>query len=749
MNEHKLKSELLKLEDSNEFSEVLAFVKGEGCYMYSKKYSKSYLFWQSSLPTRWFENFLNEPFLEEFLFGYFSHEENCNPGFLELLAKSRKKAILIKVIKLSEAFNKPKHWNSFHIFSNSSDIQLKQFYRELTYVVEYRKYWKNKSLEYIDFIRQLDYEDILIQTISYFEKFKRYSNQTKDNNKIIISNRATLISILNQFLNIKKEFILENKLNITAKYNTKTFQITTKKQLPPVKPVEAFADPYLIPKENIDELKEKFRNTIEFFFAMEDNEYQIRKYLTGFADFEMIDGLEAELKTNEKHKLYRNTLARNKYDETYLRNRIVENTQFLNEVKEFSTWKKEFKWKKETSLEYFRFLKIPTTIRNKYSKTDIDIEKTLLLFQTFSALLIPQGRMADFVGGKVKAVHKRAIPEKFAKIFYSDYIVSYSEQELIVKCEEYFKWSADEIKAIIDFLTTDLSSNRKFEIDISSRPIIKIGEQYIWLSSFLRDTRWEILLHKRIASNNLIDFVKQSAEGENFISKVFREAGFGSIASHCYQYQNQKGEVDVLAFKDNTLFVIELKSTYVDEDIMKTSKYETLKFNSKASEQLLKAKSYINDFFTEIKNIEELNINCKKEELKIVTMIVSNIYQADHLIFNQEHLKISLFELLIILKNDLYNMLVYKEGRVLFNMDFDIPYNMVEQFYNRNNPAIKKENPQIDKKDCNLWEDKNNCKPNDIISAIKENKIWKHQNLIVSTEDIELKEFDEDYKYLD
>ncbi len=746
MNEQKLKTKLLTLESSLDFSEVLSFVKGEGCYMYSNKYSKPYLFWQSNLPVRWFENFLNEPFFEKFLFGYFSHEENCNQNFLDLLANSRKKTTLIKVIKLSEAFNKPKHWSSFLIFSNSKDVQLKQFYRELTYVVEYHKYWKNKSLEYIDFIRELDYEDILIQTISYFEKFKRYSNQTKDNNKIIISNRAVLISVLNQLLNIKKEFVLEKEFNITAKYGTKAFQITTKKQLPPVKPIEAFANPDLIPKENIDELKEKFRDAIEFFFAMEDNEYQIRKYLTGFSDFEMIDGLEAELKTNEKHNLYRNTLARNKYDEIYLSNRVVENHQFVNKIEELSFWEKEFEWKKESSLEYFRFLKIPTTIRDKYSKADIDVEKSLCLFQTFSALLMPQGKTGIPLEDIVNAI-KRAIPEKSTKIFYSDYIVSYSEQELLAKCEEYFKWSADEIKAIIDFLTTDLSANRKFKIDISRRPIIKIGEQYIWLSSFLRDTRWEILLHKRIASYNLVDSEKkQSAKAEKFISELFREAGFGSVAS--YQYDNPKGEIDVLAFKDNTLFVLELKSTYVEENIIKTSKYETLKFNSKASEQLLKAKNYIHGSFSEIKNIEELNINCKKEELKIVTIIVSNIYQADHLIFNQEHLKVSLFELLIILKNDLYNMLIYKQGKVLFNMDFDIPHNMVEQFYNRNNPAIKKENLQIDKKDCNLWEDKNNCKPNDIISAIKENKIWKHQNLIVGTENIELKEFDKDYRYL-
>lgn len=568
MDNKKLKTKLVDLENSSGFSEVLTLVKREKCY---EEGGNSHLFWQSSLPVKWFNEFLSEPFFEEFIFGYFSSENNCNSDFLKLLVESKNKSVVIKIIKLSKAFEKQKHWDSFKIFFK--DTKLKQLYRELLYIKKYQAYWENEAKKYTRFIQELDYEDILIQIISYYEKFKRYSSKTLNNRKVQVSYEHHLISVLNTILNIKKGFILENKLDVTNKYDTKHFRLVVKEELPPIRPIESHQNPALIPKENISELKKKIREIVEFLFQKEVNEYQIQKYLTGYANFQIIDGLESELITNEKYSFYRKTLEKGNYDETYLSNRVLGDNQFLNKIQKYNFWEREFEWKRESSLEYFRFLKIPSVINSKYSELDIDLEKVLLLVQTFSALLIPQGRTII----NLKS-YKRKIPQKFEKLFYSNYIVSYSQEELISKCEEYFEWSSDEIKTIIEYLTTDLSSNRKFQIDILKRPIIKIGKQYIWLSSFLRDRRWEVNLHRRIVFDKSKSLFSQSIESEKYISKLFKEAKFGSVSSHHYEYNNKKGEIDILAFKEDTLFVFELKSTYVEEDIMKTSVYETLIF---------------------------------------------------------------------------------------------------------------------------------------------------------------------------
>jgi hypothetical protein len=70
--------------------------------------------------------------------------------------------------------------------------------------------------------------------------------------------------------------------------------------------------------------------------------------------------------------------------------------------------------------------------------------------------------------------------------------------------------------------------------------------------------------------------------------------------------------------------------------------------------------------------------------------------------------------------------------------------------FNRNNSNNKKNNNSLLKEDCSLWENEKDCSPNDIISAIIENKVWKHQdttnNFLI--EEIELTKYKNQSKYL-
>lgn len=161
--------------------------------------------------------------------------------------------------------------------------------------------------------------------------------------------------------------------------------------------------------------------------------------------------------------------------------------------------------------------------------------------------------------------------------------------------------------------------------------------------------------------------------------------------------------------------------------MLKTSRYERDKFN-KAAEQLDLAKLYIKENFQAIKDIKELKINCDFNDLTIETIIVSNSYQADHFFINDKHLKVSLFELIVILKNDLYDMLHSKISEVLFNESFQLPIDDVLKVYNSmNSDRIDTNNVYI-KEHCNLWENNSYCTAKDILSAIKENKVWKNQD---------------------
>lgn len=709
-----------KLLVTSDYNEVRVYLK-QTSYLKNNKDSK--FFWQSTLPITWFSQISKELFLEELLFNYFRKQTIPNEAFLKLFFYSHKKYTLIKIIKLSEAFKYAEHWESFSVFQK--DIQFKKIYKELQYIKTYREYWQTEAIAHNAFIKSLALEDILFQMTMCYEDFKQYTSKTIGNRSKKVSYEAILISLLNTFLEIKKKDLKQKGIEVENKYDVNYFKA--------------------IPVEDYQLLKDKFREVVEFHFTKYDEEYQIKKYLTSFAEFEEIEGLESILLTNKEHSLYRKTLEKGNYDEVYFTNKVVENKTQLKEIKALSNlWDKQFKLDVLSSVEYFNFLNIPTLISSKKDTSNIDITKTLHVLKTFSLFFMPPDTM-NFN----RQSFQRQAPESFKALYHSDYIVCFKEREFIDKCFNYFNFSKEEIINIINFITLDLNCDIGSNIEIKQNPLIKIGDQYFWMSTFMKDRRWEIALHSKLVKEDLINPNKISDQSENYISNIFKEANFKAISSLKYKYNNKSGEIDLLAYKGGVLFLGELKSTYVIEDMTKNSKYEARQFN-KASDQLDLAKDYVLNNFEEIKNLDGLNINCKIEDLKIETIIISNIYQADHVMINNKHLKVSLFELLIILKNDLYNMQVSKMGEALLDFKLELPIDKMLNMSNRNNPYNKENNNTISKGTSNLWENERECSPKDIISAIKENKVWKHQDANTSFpfEEIELTAYNKHHKYL-
>jgi len=687
----------VELINTSNYEDIRVYLK-RNSYLRNRKDSKC--FWQSDLPVKWFIQISSEPFFDELLFNYFKSFVAPNEAFLKQFFNSNKKQTLQKIIKLSRVFNNASHWRSFSVFNN--DKELKIFYKELIYVKAYQEYWQKEAEQHDDFIKSLTIEDILFQMTMYYEDFKQKKIQTIGNRNKRVSIEAILIQLIDTFIAIKTKSLKESKTKLESAYSSDYFKTIT--------------------VENYQELKGEFRQTVDFYFAQHDNEYQLNKYLSGYAEFECIDGLEAQLNTNDKYTQYRRTLSRGTYDETYLTNRVISDSEKLNQLKsEKDIWNKQFQLSIYTSIEYFNFLKIPTKIDK--SNNLIDLEKVLRLLWTFSSLLMPQGEF--ILNGKSR--FERQLPKAFKELFYADYLVCFEKQELIDKCSKYFNWKKEETKAIIEFISTDLNDTELKTVDVKMNPFVKIGTQYFWLSSFMKDRRWEISLHRKLVSDCLLNPKTQSDNSEAYLSEVFKKAGFSSVASKHYVYENKRGEIDVLAYKDEVLFICELKSTFIVEDMLKTSKYEVEKFN-KAAEQLDLAKTYVKENFDTIKAIKELEIDCDIENLKVKTIIISNSYQADHTLVNNKHLKVSLFELLIILKNDLYDMLISKSTEVILGESFDFPIDSILQMNNRNNPDYKETKNTFTKEKCNLWYDVNSCSAKDIISAIIENKVWRHQD---------------------
>lgn len=721
MKDNNIKQNKLdKLLVTSDYNEVRVYLK-QTSFLKNNKDCK--FFWQSTLPITWFNQISKEPFLEELLFNYFRKDILPNKAFLRQFFNSNNKTTLIKIIKLSEAFNHVAHWESFSVFKN--DTQLKVFYKELKYIKSYRVYWEEEEKEYNTFIESMALEDILLQMTMCYEYFKQHSGKAIGNRSKKVSYEAILINLLNTFIKIKKVNLKQKGIAVKNKYDVNYFKI--------------------IPVEGFQLLKDKFREIVEFHFSKYDNEYQIKKYLAGFAEFECIDNLESVLITNKTHSLYRKTLERGNYDEVYFTNKVTDNITQINEIKALSNlWDKQFKLDVLSSLEYFNFLKIPTQIFLPKENASIDIFKVLYLLKSFSLFFMNQESIK--MGYKFLS---RQVPEVFRDLFYSDYIVCYEENDFINNCVTYFKHTKEETIDILNFITLDLNKNISSNINIKQNPLIKIGKQYFWMSSFMKDRRWEIALHSKLVKDGLFNQNEVSNQSETYLSNIFKEANFNAISGQKYKYNNKSGEIDLLAYKDGVLFLGELKSTYVIEDMIKNSKYEARQFN-KASEQLDLAKDYVLNNFEDIRNLEGLNIDCPLEDLKIETIIVSSIYQGDHVMVNNKHLKVSLFELLIILKDDLYSMLVSKIGEALFDSKLEIPVEMMLNMFNRNNSNNKENNKTLSKEECSIWENEKECTSNDIISAIIENKVWKHQdtNKIFPIEEVELTKYNKESKYL-
>lgn len=254
---------------------------------------------------------------------------------------------------------------------------------------------------------------------------------------------------------------------------------------------------------------------------------------------------------------------------------------------------------------------------------------------------------------------------------------------------------------------------------MTANPLVKLDDLYYWPAAFLRDRRWSVILHRKFITEGLLLHQEQSEKLEAKVSSWFEQAGFNSKARFEYMNGAQNGEIDVLAFKDNTLFIIELKNTYIVEDVINTSKYYTRNFKSKASDQLDKSAHYVRSNFEAIKMDDTLNINCDLKDLKIVTIILSNSYVSDETIFSNTHYKISMFELMIILKNDVKNMHYSQMGKLLFNKNLVLPIDFL--LNNSNKKFLEAEN-------LSLWENNESCSAMDLISAIKESKVFKHMS---------------------
>lgn len=312
--------------------------------------------------------------------------------------------------------------------------------------------------------------------------------------------------------------------------------------------------------------------------------------------------------------------------------------------------------------------------------------------------------------------------ERFMLHFGSnESITLFDLDKLSVGIQAYFNWTADETKATLSYLTFDIQG-KEFPANWLSRPFLKYNNQLLWLGSFLKDRRWDNILLNRIKTEK--EHGKQiNVISRNFESKIqtlFESKSFKTISGvNFYSSNGQKGDFDVLAFKDNHLFVCEAKIGKRSDDYFQAAYAETMRLEGHAAEQLEKAIANINEDWDNLKKKLGIEENIDLTNVKIIPLIITDYFEGDLQLYKSAVRKTSLLELEVIFKNAKKDLLeTYLISRLVLNS---------------NNPNLKQHAPFTNEWD--LWSGKANLDVETIIRNIDQNAIWKDMEIIWKFED--------------
>lgn len=563
-------------------------------------------------------------------------------------------------------------------------------------------------------------------------------NEGKKVNYINIGNRSNLISHETTLYKISNQ-IIKRRLDISKESGLKTSPLTefnqkVKKQTPPRNTIKGVYSNTYVP-EKAGYKAPHFFNTIQFYFSWFGHFYfEMSIYCGNYSDLDFRhDGIYSI--PRKEFANYKRDDAKIRYLEFYM----------TNTTKRFSARQNIKKSYKQLKIDcgvlyqaYFKELGLPETIKIGKNKK-INIYKVFVLLGIFSDLVAPPIRQYEQFGPfykKGKLVKKFNAPKSFSwtlkhdsqhgnyyigtpnkpkdwtKHFKGRAINRFEEKELInslcrLLLPLRLNYTREEIIDILNFLTTDFSERY---LNLHHRPFIKIKDNYYWQGSLYRDRHWGNIMYHRISKESLQAHPKLQADIlEKKIAELFENVGakvLKETSDREYKtIDNESGEFDgVCYFKEsNTLILIELKTTFIDEDIEKYARYAYDKFEVQAKKQLLRGIREIDTNFDKYQKLLGL-----QKGYNVVPLIVSNIFYEDRSIIDNKILKLSYLELLVILRNN-------KDALMSF---LGAPVEYLHRSQNQN--ALHYKGDPISEENTNLWKDPNKFSIEDLL----ENNIW-------------------------
>jgi hypothetical protein len=665
-------------------------------YKRNKNVLSSINFWTSQLPHFHLEGILGSDMKITFLKSYFEEAENCNHelnNHLLVIAKGD----FCKHFKLWQAFEHIDFLDSFKQISKG-DSELARLLKELEIILKAKKRIATKDKEDQNYFLQFSFGEIVLGFTLYYYEFKQH-DQIAGNKSWQTKVEVALVDELNNLISLFK-----GRANMV-------FQFTSNEELQ--KQFHSNEAPHhILGKQGLDiPLEPKFQLLFQLIKRLiERNSWrgEIQLYLCGYSDFESVILNPAPMHTNSSYRTFKINDVKSVPEELYF-----SNIRFSS----FSNPKSLSRTETTSCVENLKFYGIPETIKSNGNA--IELKKVFQLLKHFSVYKGTAER--TFINGEKVAVMNQG-DSLFRELFGSNESITLFELDKLVEgISNYFKWTETETKTIFSYLTFDISESN-FPANWVSKPFIKYNNQVLWLGSFLKDRRWDnILLNKLKKETEHKTMVNTFSKNfELKIEDLFKNKSFKTISGVKFKSSNgQTGDFDLIAFKDNYLFVCEAKIGSRSNEFIHATYSETVRLEGCAADQLEKAIFNINEDWQNLKVKLGVNETVQLNSIKIVPLIVTDYFEGDLQLYKNAYSKTSLLELDVILKN---------KKKDLLEM-----YLLLKQSTDSNNPDLKQHRSII--KEWDLWNGKKEIEVDTIIQNIEQNTIWKELETVWKFED--------------
>lgn len=630
-------------------------------------------FWESELPLLRLDEVMKSEIKSSFLHKYFSKNEHANDRLtIELFSNFEND--FLRYYRFNQAFLFPAFRESLKQIS--IDVpEATLSYLESQLICEEFQLLESKQTEIESQLENQSLDEILIGLTLLYAHEKK-SPEMRGNKAWQYQIENLLIEFIDRVLFVKKGSSLTKMFSSNE---------TVQKEFDRYRPDSNH--PLTLP---LAQSYKKISSLVKNYLDITSRKNKLELYQCEYADLKSRTIFPPILEPNEEYSRFRKNDYKKGVEELYFLDHTLENLFDRQPFKRDSI---------ETDLKVFEFYGIPKNLGLSLKR--VDLEKVLLLLKHFSTFKGPPERTGS--ESKPLFVHNKA-DEAFRELFGTNESITLFEYNQLNKgISDYFNWPEIEVDFLLNFLTYDINEGDPPHLWIQ-RPFLKVNHQIIWLGTFLKDRRWNNILLNRIRKEYSNTIGSQIATNlEKRVEAVFQEAGYKTTQGLKYPRKGPpKGDVDVAAYKNNYLFICEVKSGERSHDFSYAAQREMVKLGEEASDQVNRALKNANTYWTMLQ--ERLGVEIDRDTVTIVPMIITDTFEGDDYFNGSEIRKISLLELDVILKN---------KKRELLEI-----YQMTEMMTNRR-PFQPKEDS-----DWDLWGGKDVLSCERFLEIIDKNEVW-------------------------